>query len=1069
MDDNKKNQNIELAFDVGHSSIGWSVLKLTGASDKEVELRGCGTVIFRADDCLASSRRAFRRQRRHIRSTRQRIARMKLLIEQVGGMTRNELDKPGCAWPWKMAAQVLNSKSGSNKNLLLSWAELWDVLRWYAHNRGYDGNKRWSAGEEEKEDTEKVENANALMQKFSASSMAETFCAVSGIDPLGKKRSCNVSPADRIKARNAAFPREVVESEVRRILRMHTGVLQGVDGKFERVLCDDWKVIPCERIKLPKRYQGGLLFGQLVPRFDNRIISMCPVSGEKVPSKNTREFLDFRWGMQLANIRTGSGAGELKALSPEVRKQVDLLIRAKGSFTEKELKDAVRKATGCRRDNLDTMLMHPDAKKALIVDPVQVALRKGRFDDLFCKVSERVQKRTRGKLWNGKAISLGELRTWQEGLGFSTAGFDAELERQIQKENTRKKHQDKAVDREEVLKERTFATKLSGRAAYSRKVMLQAVGEVMAGKHPKEPGGCLYITEDMRHRELNRKLDEQTNNHLIRHRLLILQRLLKDIVKEYADGNKERVKQVTIEVNRDLREFSGKTAKQIKQDLGLRLSNHSHVAAELEKAFAEEKVKITAGLIRKARIAADLGWICPYTGKQFEPMDLVQRSVDKDHIIPRSLRASDSLESLVLTYSAVNRFKKQRTALQFIQEEGGKPVPDMPNLSLMTLQQYQKFVDKLESYKGHEEDKRRKEKRKKLLLLASYEEKEFTPKDLTTTSQLVRLGAQAIKRLFQECKTPPTVISLPGSVTGSVRKSWNVLGCLSQANPQVMDADGKVKSKTEIRDITHLHHALDACVLGFAAHFIPNNGRIWELLVKRRLSAGEIEELKRVRVIQFLEDGKFDIRDLREEYKAEIRQRLAEKRVVQHVPARMTGLRAEQNTWRVVEQKEDGEVTLCQYRRGADGKREEVLSTEKAVKILGLNPEGERGKLKALKGALIIPDNYGVALDPTPTIIPYHKVPVRLRDIREANGGKPVRVIRNGQVLNVPKGKHNGCWRIFSIKNNANGVAFALGQRDAIRPDKAKQNVLVRQLLKDGAVFLKIPLPGIACPTTSSA
>ena len=31
-------------------------------------------------------------------------------------------------------------------------------------------------------------------------------------------------------------------------------------------------------IKLPKRFQGGLLFGQLVPRFDNRIIARCPVT-----------------------------------------------------------------------------------------------------------------------------------------------------------------------------------------------------------------------------------------------------------------------------------------------------------------------------------------------------------------------------------------------------------------------------------------------------------------------------------------------------------------------------------------------------------------------------------------------------------------------------------------------------------------------------------------------------------------------------------------------------------------------------------------------------------------------
>jgi hypothetical protein len=47
--------NLELAFDVGHSSIGWAVLQQTGKPEQEVELMGCGAVVFRADDCLASS------------------------------------------------------------------------------------------------------------------------------------------------------------------------------------------------------------------------------------------------------------------------------------------------------------------------------------------------------------------------------------------------------------------------------------------------------------------------------------------------------------------------------------------------------------------------------------------------------------------------------------------------------------------------------------------------------------------------------------------------------------------------------------------------------------------------------------------------------------------------------------------------------------------------------------------------------------------------------------------------------------------------------------------------------
>ena len=158
-------KKIQLAFDVGHSSIGWAVLK-TG---DVVDLLGCGAVIFRADDCLASARRGYRRQRRHIRSTRQRIARMKVLLAFLGVLSKAQLDQPGCAWPWQLAARVLRGGE------LLTWPELWDVLRWYAHNRGYDGNRRWSAAEKEadNEDTEKEENAKKLF--------FNTICAYEGL------------------------------------------------------------------------------------------------------------------------------------------------------------------------------------------------------------------------------------------------------------------------------------------------------------------------------------------------------------------------------------------------------------------------------------------------------------------------------------------------------------------------------------------------------------------------------------------------------------------------------------------------------------------------------------------------------------------------------------------------------------------------------------------------------------------------------------------------------------------------------------------------------------------------
>ncbi|TAN36108.1 MAG: hypothetical protein EPN23_09085 [Verrucomicrobia bacterium] len=383
---NKKKATVELAFDVGHSSIGWAVL-----DNQKLELCGCGSVIFQADDCLASQRRGFRRQRRHIRSTRLRIERMKRLLEHLGAMKREALDQPGCAWPWLLAARVLR---GGER---LTWPELWDVLRWYAHNRGYDGNRAWSAEDAAaKEDSEKEENAKALYAKHGTHSMAETFCAVSGLDPLGDKKSCNLSGDQRPKALNAAFPREDVEREVRSILQKHTGKLSKIDEKLIAALMEDARAIPYDKLRLPLRYRGGLLFGQLVPRFENRIIATCPIMFErgyqrvlketgdshkatveaekfsKVPSKECIEFYSYRWVMQLANIQVVS-EGVLQPLIKNAawRKAMNDRMTKRGFFTPGELKDFVRELTGNAHDNLDQLLLHPDAGDALIFDPAR--------------------------------------------------------------------------------------------------------------------------------------------------------------------------------------------------------------------------------------------------------------------------------------------------------------------------------------------------------------------------------------------------------------------------------------------------------------------------------------------------------------------------------------------------------------------------------------------------------------------------------------------------------------------------------------------------------------------------
>ncbi|HMO64746.1 MAG TPA: HNH endonuclease domain-containing protein, partial [Verrucomicrobiota bacterium] len=924
------------------------------------------------------------------------------------------------------------------------------------------------------------------------------------------------------KGLKAAFPRdEVVWPEVHALLTALQGALPKLDDALIRALLgaqpdpmrgpEAWRTIPCPGLILPKRYMGGLLFGQMIPRFDNRIIGTCPIlfarlearyRGEglepeeakqraekesKLPAKATPEFLRFRWAMQLANVfGAAPNDAQTRPLTAEERKRLTELAERQGAFAKGEFKKVVRSLTGwpekAPRDNLDSLLLHPDAEKALVLDPVQNELRKRPLGAAFAKLPPRFAKRLRGRLTRGKTVKAGEVRDWLEPA--DQAAFDAEVQRGIESANTRRGKKQAAVTRDELLAEKLAVSFPGGRAPYSRPILREAYEGVMKGwdpraeKNDRQPRGCLCQTDELKEAQLHRRLEEQTNNHLIRHRLLLLERLLRDLIAapEFANGDAGRVASLAIEVNRDLRDLSGKSRKEQEQDMGRRLGDFKNVAAKVEEACRRRGIPVTAGLIRKARVAEDLGWRCPYTGKDFSFDTVLDGVMDKDHIIPHSDRQSDSLDSLVITWNEVNKWKGKRTAMQFIREEGGKTVPGRPELTVLPLALYQKLVDGLDRRKGHPDDIARKKRRIRRLLTEQYEEKEFTPRDLTVTSHLVRLGAQVLQRAFPPEKRPATT-SLPGSVTGEVRKAWRLLGCLAAANPQVLDAAGNVKTKQDIRGITHLHHALDACVLGLAVQFFPRHGTLWSAMIKRRPSAAEAALLRATGLYDGPDaSGRMQLRDLPAELKQQLRQRLAEKRVVQHIPADMSGVKIEENTRRVLRVREDGRVDLRQRapRDAKSGLRPRAKDTEEAAgKLLGLNPPSGNGKLARQRGVRVITDNFGVAIldhalegEEKFVVIPWHRVWHRLQELKLRNGEQWPAVIRNGQLIRVQNGLFSGIWRVFSAKNNASGMALDIGRPDVVRlqnkTEGHKINVLVASLIRGGMEVVNSSLTGVS-------
>jgi len=452
----------------------------------------------------------------------------------------------------------------------------------------------------------------------------------------------------------------------------------------------------------------------------------------------------------------------------------------------------------------------------------------------------------------------------------------------------------------------------------------------------------------------------------------------------------------------------------------------------------------------------DMNWKCPFTGETYDAYDLPK--LEREHIIPYATRNTNALHALVLTWPEVNKMKGKRTAKQFIADHEGKPVEGKTNLSLFTLRQYEEFVEKLDT-RGHPDDARRKRARKALLATTDFEDKElgFTDGQLTQSSHLMKLAMGALKRKLPTAAIDP----IPGPVTSEIRKAWKLTGTLSLACPEVIDADEKVRPKDEIRGLTHLHHALDAATLALAAHYFPlrhrgenQTGKIWQALLKRQRTEEEKKFLRGLGI--FVTYGRLrrdkdgnpyeekDVRldDLPKTIKDQLSRSLAECRVMQHIPADQSGLPADANPWGFQGWDEEGKARLNQRtfvkddkpQLRADKTRIFQHKTPKSGansrdRVFGVEPKNGNGKLLATKSVILLNANFGLSMDPVPTLIPFKHVNETLQRLRSEFGNRAPRILRGGTLVRLKgHGVRDGIWRVDTIQSTDLKI-------DLIKPD----------------------------------
>ena len=402
-------------------------------------------------------------------------------------------------------------------------------------------------------------------------------------------------------------------------------------------------------------------------------------------------------------------------------------------------------------------------------------------------------------------------------------------------------------------------------------------------------------------------------------------------------------------------------------------------------------------------------------------------------------------------------------------------------------------------------------------MTSQMEEKDlgFTEGKLTQTSHLMKLAMRGLKKRFPTAAIDPIPGAVTAEIRKSWNLTGTL--SLVCPEVIFTDENGveKTRPKDEIRGLTHMHHALDAATIALAAHYFPlqkrgqnQSGKLWRALLKRNRNEEEQKLLASTGLFKAYQKTRHDhqgsptetktelrLTDLPKDLKQSLRLSLAQARVMQHLPADRSGAKTELTTWSIVcqdkdytiilqrpnrttfntiktenaikwedlEFKKDAQKLLANYGQHLSERQIRLvkrgllkLARERTTKLLGPHPTTAKSKLQPhgkSRGAQVIEENFAIALDPSPCLIPFHNVSTTLQTLKSANSNKSVRLIRNGTRIRVKKGTWSGTWRVTSVKNSdAYGISVDLAPLHGIK--LAKGNAKIPNMLRDGLEIL---------------
>ena len=771
-----------LGLDIGITSIGWAVIE----SDQDgvpFKIADLGVRIFKAAEqpktgaSLALPRRSARSLRRRLWRKAHRKERIKLLLDRVGLITKENLEKLFSASSFEKDVYTLRSEGLDRKLNNEEWAR---VLYHLAQRRGYHSSSKAEEADT-KNDAGKllkaVRNNSDKMAQNNFRTVGEMFCKDSSDlfqvkdgsgHVIGRKTHNTSGVYDLTVART------FIEEEAHKLFAAqrqfgNAFATESIENEY------------CE-ILLSQRHFSDGPGGERTFKFDLR--GNCTFEKDELRAFKACYTFEFFKLLQDINhlriipeYRKGSNK-QTRPLTPEERQKIiDLCLKSpdvKFSKLRKELKLAddelfnrvnydIKKKKSKKKDAEEQPeeQLTPEQQRTKCEEATKFTQMQSYHE--MRKALDKVAKGTISKFSHDKLDEIGEIlslykaddkrRERLEQIGLSNEEIEALLPLTFTKAGNLS-----------LGAMRKLIPYLEQGLTYDKAC------EIVYGDHRAQ-----YKGERMPLLSFGKLKEEgaldSVNNPVVLRAIAQTFKVVNAIIRRYGSPQA-----IHIELARDMkRNFTDRQDIKKQQD-----SNWSYNDRIREKVEELKGSAATGQDIVKMKLYEKQDGYCLYSGKKLDIRRLFEVGyAEVDHIVPYSKCFDDSYNNKVLVFSSENQRKGNRLPLEYMLAEGDE--------------------DKLDDYVTLVEARIKNTRKKQRLLkpcLTAEDSNDWKERNLTDTQYITKAVADILRNYlaFEEdspfIKKP--VRSINGAVTDQVRKRLGL---------------------QKHREEGDLHHAMDAAVI----------------------------------------------------------------------------------------------------------------------------------------------------------------------------------------------------------------------------------------------------------------